>query len=176
MRFHILAFTAVIVLCTAPAQAQQSTCGPLTRAFSLDLTPGPGGGRYAVTITVNGQQKQFLLSTGSPNSRLARRVVNELKLSQRSQGRMLIGNGQVNNAYVVTADLEIGPMKGPKHEMVVAENPGPFDGIFGRDLMQNYDVEIDFACGKPSYFLTDHCPGRVVHWATNGIPSVDFIG
>ena len=67
-------------------------------------------------------------------------------------------------------------MKAPKHEMFVADFTGPLDGVLGRDLMQNYDIEMDFASGKLSYFLTDHCPGRVVHWATSGITSVDFKG
>ena len=176
MRTHVLALSAAAALCAAPAQAQPAQCGSLTRVFQLPLTPGPGGVRFGVPITVNGQQKQFLLSTGIPNSRIGRRAVNDLKLTPRTQGQMLQRNGTVNNAYVVETNLEIGPMKAPRHEMLVMENLAPFDGVFSRDLMQNYDIEINFAGGQLSYFLTVHCPGKVVHWATSGITSVDFNG
>jgi hypothetical protein len=60
--------------------------------------------------------------------------------------------------------------------MWVQEGLSGFDGILAPDLMQNYDIEIDFAGGKLSYFLPDHCPGRVVHWTTTGMTEVPFTG
>jgi predicted aspartyl protease len=171
---HAVAIGALMFV-ALPAQAQEQ-CGPLARAFQLDLTPGPGGARYSVPIMVNGKPRQFLLDTGNPNSRLGRSVVTELSLSTKTGGRMLAPDGSVAEAYVTEADLEIGPMKAPRHEMWVQEGLTSFGGIFAPDLMQNYDIEIDFAGRKLSYFLPDHCPGRVVHWATTGMTAVDFTG
>ena len=158
-----------------PAQAQQ--CGNLTRAFSLDLTPGPGGALYGVPIAVNGVTKQFLLNTGQWASRLSRDTATELKLPTRQiNGRMLAADGTTVNASMVLADLEIGPVKAPQHEMLVMERSGPFDGMFAPDLMQNYDIELDFAGRKLNYFLTDHCPGRVVYWTNSGFTTVEYRG
>jgi hypothetical protein len=165
---------AALVFAAAPAKAQQ--CGPLQRAMSLDLIPGPGGARFGVPVTVNGLQKRFLLSTGNFVSRLSSQTVAELKLSPRSQGRLLAANGTVRNARIVTVDLEIGPMKAAGQEMLVMENEGPFDGMFGPNLMQNYDIEFDFAGRKLNYFLTDHCEGRVVYWPNSGFTTVPFTG
>lgn len=170
------AILAGLLTCVAlPAQAQEQ-CGPLTRAFQLDLIPVAQGQQYAVPITVNGKPKRFLLATGNPNSQLSRQVVTELSLSTKTGGSTLSSDGAVTNAYITEADLEIGPMKAPKHEMWVAERMAGLDGIMAPDLMQNYDIEMDFAGRKLSYFLTDHCPGRVVHWATTGMSFVDFVG
>ena len=174
MRHAVIA--GFLALAAFPAEAQQVACGPLTRAFQLDLTPGTQGARYSVPVTVNGKPKQFLLDTGNPNSRLSRAVVSELSLTTKTGGRMLAPDGSVSNAYITEANLEIGPMKASRHEMWVQEGMGGFDGIFAPDLMQNYDIELDFAGRKLTYFLPDHCPGRVVHWATTGMTSVQFSG
>jgi hypothetical protein len=174
MRFPSIVLIAGLAF-AVPAQAQE--CGPLKRAISLDLMPGPGGGRFGVPITVNGQPKRFALSTGEYFSRLSPRVVTELKLSTRSGGRMLNARGNARNAQIVIADLMIGPVKADGQEMFVMPNPnGPFDGLFGPDLMQNYDIEFDFPGRKLNYFLTDHCEGRVVYWSTTGSASVPFNG
>jgi hypothetical protein len=101
MRSHILALSAAALLCAAPVQAQPAQpaqCPPLTRVFTLDLNSSPGGGRYAAPVTVNGQQKQFLLSTSNPASRLSRAVMNELKLSPRQLGQQFSSAGRVENA------------------------------------------------------------------------------
>lgn len=175
MRLPLIALIAGMTFLALPTQAQQ--CGNLTRAFSLDLTPGPGGARYGVPVTVGGVPKQFLLNTGEWASRLSRDTAAELKLPTRQiNGRILAANGTTRNASMVLADLEIGPVKATQHEMLVMERNGPFDGMFAPDLMQNYDIELDFAGRKLTYFLTDHCPGRVVYWTNSGFTSVDYKG
>ncbi len=161
---------------TVPAVAQQ--CAPLQRAISLDLMPGPGGARFGVPVTVNGQPKRFALNTGDFVSRLSPRVVAELKLNPRAGGgRMLNVNGAVRNTRIVTVDLQIGGVKAEGQEMYVMPNPnGPFDGVLGPDLMQNYDIEFDFAGRKLNYFLPEHCEGQVVYWSNTGFSSVPFTG
>jgi hypothetical protein len=67
-------------------------------------------------------------------------------------------------------------MKAPQHEMFVIERSGQIDGVLAADLMQNYDIELDFAGRKLNYFLTDHCPGRVVYWPSAGFTTVEFRG
>ena len=50
----------------------------------------------------------------------------------------------------------------------------PVDGELAGDIMQRYDTEMDFAGGKLSYFLPDHCDGHVVHWTTAPASVVPF--
>ncbi len=47
----------------------------------------------------------------------------------------------------------------------------PVDGGLANDIMENYDLDLDYAGGKVSYFLPDHCDGHVVYWTTQP-PSV----
>jgi hypothetical protein len=176
MRPLVLACSVVAALaCAAGAQAQQ--CGPLKRALSLDLRPGPQGGPlFGVAVTVNGTPRVFQLNTAGQISRVSPAIVSELKLSPRSQGQMFARNGAVRNGAVVTVDLGVGNQVLKDNEMLVMQGSGPFDGIYAPDLMQHYDIEMDFAGRKLNYFLTDHCDGQVVYWPNAGITSVPIRG
>ncbi len=177
MRLRLAALTLAGTACLAlPAQAQQAACPALTRAFQLELQPLSDGMRYSMPIMVNGKEKQFLVATGIFNSNISTSAVAEMNLKTKPLGTRLSSNGKtVGQVSMTQADLQIGPIKAPAHEMWVTQL-GSVDGVIGADLMQNYDIEMDFAGRKISYFLTDHCPGRVVHWATSGITSVNFMG
>jgi hypothetical protein len=50
----------------------------------------------------------------------------------------------------------------------------PIDGTLAGDVMKNYDMELDFAGGKVTYFSPDHCDGHVVHWTTAPASAIDF--
>ena len=174
MRSLVLALP-FLALCITGAQAQQ--CGPLKRALSLDLSPGPAGGPLmGVGVTVNGTPRNFLLNTGGQISRVTRAVVIQQGLSPRSQGKMLNFDGTMSNGYVVTVDLGVGSAMLKSNEMLVDESLGRFDGQFAPDLMQHYDIDFDFAGRKLSYFLSDHCDGQVVYWPNSGITAVTFRG
>jgi hypothetical protein len=170
--FRIALTASLLALAPMAAQAQQ--CGTLQRAFTLDLLPT--GARYAVPVTVNGQAKHFMLHTAEFASSLSRAAVTELKLSPRNEGLLLSFRGTVGNAQVSEADLQIGPVKISRQELFIMENTGPFDGYFSANLMQNYDIDFDFAGRKLTYFLTDHCEGRVVHWTRGAFTTVPFRG
>ena len=40
--------------------------------------------------------------------------------------------------------------------------------------MENYDLDLDYAGGKVSYFTPDHCDGHVVYWTTSPASVVPF--
>lgn len=176
MRHPLLLAAALCALAPAlPAEA--ADCGTLTRAISLDLVPAPGGNpRFGVPVTVNGTPRTLMLNTEYRESRLARSVVTELGLSTRAQGRMLRLNGNVTQGNAVLADLGIGSQTVKDNPMLVDENDGRFDGVFASDLMDRYDIELDFAGRKLNYFLPDHCDGKVVYWPNSGATSVPFRG
>jgi hypothetical protein len=50
------------------------------------------------------------------------------------------------------------------------------DTIAGRlspDILQNFDLDFDFAGNKLNLFAPEHCPGRVVYW-TNSYAQIPF--
>jgi hypothetical protein len=172
MRLPSAVLVAALIGASIPAQAQQ--CPPLQRAFALDLIPA--GSRYAVPVTVNGQAKRFMLHTAEFTSILSQATVTELKLSPRTEGLILYFDGSTRTGHLVTVDLQIGPVKANGQEMYILDGTGSFDGFFSANLMQNYDIDFDFAGRKLSYFLTDHCEGRVVHWTKGAFTVVPFDG
>lgn len=177
MRHIALAAFAVLAAFSPTAQAQ--SCGTLTRAISLDLMPAPAGGpRFTLPVTVNGKPRIFLLNTAVRNSRISRGTVNELGIrAQTANGfRFLDASGGEHNAFFSVVDLGIGNQTVKQNEMLIDEGGGPIGGTFGPDLMQNFDIEMDFAGRKLNYFLTDHCDGKVVYWPNGGISSVAFRG
>jgi hypothetical protein len=176
MRPLVLAFSLLATTAVLAAAAQAQTCGPLKRALSLDLRPGPQGGPlFGVAVTVNGTPRTFLLNTRN-SSAVSRQVVTEQKISTRTWGKSYLIDGSSINAYAVTIDLGVGGQVLKDNEMLVNENLGRWDGLFAPDLMQHYDIEMDFVGRKLNYFLTDHCDGQVVYWPNAGITSVDFHG
>ena len=127
-------------------------------------------------VTVNGSPRTLLVNTEYKESRLSRATVKDLSLSPRSFGKMLALNGQVTNGYMVTVDLGVGASLLKGTEMLIDENAGPFDGEFSSDLMQRYDIEMDFTARKLNYFLPEHCEGKVVYWPTTGFTSIPIRG
>jgi hypothetical protein len=43
---------------------------------------------------------------------------------------------------------------------------GRMAGIFGADFLSNYGIEIDLPDQKVNLYAADHCPDRVVYWAS----------
>jgi predicted aspartyl protease len=175
MRYPMLALIAGLSCLALPVQAQE--CGPLKRAFSLDLQTGPQGLRYGVPVTVNGTQRTFLLDTGGAYTQISRGVAAEMGLTiQTARGVQLFdmyGNSVVGQ--FVVADVGIGPLMAKRAETMIS-NIGGMDGIFAPDYMMNYDIEMDFAGRKLNYFLTDHCDGKVIYWPAATVAVVPYRG
>ncbi len=169
---------AFLMLSAATIPAAAADCGPLKAVASIDLKPAPAGGpRFGVPVTINGTPRLLLLNTEFKESRLTRAVVNDQHLSPRTYGKMLRSDGQVANGYMVMVDLGISNSLLKDTEMLLDENlGGGFDGEFSTDLMQRYDIELDFAGRKLNYFQSDHCEGKVVYWPTTGFTSVPIRG
>ena len=171
-RLAMLVLAAVACFAGA-AQAQQ--CPPLTRAFSMDLFPVQGDTRYTIGVTVNNTPRRFLLDTGGAYTQLSVQLVTNLGIGTRHGNvRMYDAQGRVSD-LMATVDLGLGPVTAKAQDVPV--NPGlQGGGILAGDVMQNYDIDIDFAGRKLSYFLPTHCDGKVIYWQTPIVASVPFHG
>jgi predicted aspartyl protease len=171
----IAGLTALPTTLALPAQAQE--CGPLKRAFSVDLQTGPQGLRYGVPVTVNGTPRVFLLDTGGAFTQVSRGLAAQMGLTvQTARGVQMFdmyGN-TVAGRYVV-ADIGLGPLMAKGAETMVTD-VGGMDGVLAPDYMMNYDIEMDFAGRKLNYFLTDHCDGKVIYWPATTVAAVAFRG
>jgi predicted aspartyl protease len=176
MRPSHLALLALAATACFAGAAQAQSCGTLTRAFALDLIPLPNDNRYAVPVMVNNQPRRFLLDTGGAYTQVSMPTISEQGLKPQSgRVRMYDAYGNASDAQVVV-DLGIGPLFAKSMEAPVDTRMRTVGGILAADVMQNYDIDIDFAAKKLSYFLTNHCDGKVVYWQAPIIASVPFHG
>lgn len=61
----------------------------------------------------------------------------------------------------------------------VVNKPGPSDddgiaGDIGANILQKFDVEIDYRGRKITLYSPDHCPGRVISWPHDNFARLPF--
>ena len=173
MRRLKLALSVVVATASFAAAAEAQQCGNLVRALSLDLEDH--GGYFAVPVTVNGTPRKFLLDTGGAFTQISNNTVKEMGLRVQPSNFVLYDMYGNTSSGQVRADLGIASQTVKNKELQVT-GMGGLDGIYAADLMQNFDIDIDFAAKKLNYFLTDHCDGRVVYWPAGVVAAVPFHG
>jgi hypothetical protein len=173
---------ALALACSAAAPALADDCGPLKLLTSVEMTPGPGGARMFVPVSVNGAPKKFMIDTAGAISTLTAAAASGMNLRVRDSDsvRLLDASGNASRKYVTLDSFQLGNLKGTGTELMISANPNagtanaPFDGTLAGDMMARYDVELDFAARTMSYFSPDHCEGHVVHWTAPVVAAVPF--
>ena len=167
MRFQpILGSVAMLTCLSSPAAADD--CGPLKQITSIDMTAGPGG-RYLVPVTVNGAPQTMLLNTAGGITTLRRDSADAMGLHaiDASRIKLLSSNGTASEKFA-QMDFQLGAIHFPDLQLIVMPKVGdgtpPFVGSLAGDILEHYDVEMDFAGRKLNFFSKDHCPGKVIYW------------
>ena len=141
------------------------------------MTPN---GLPMVPVMLNGSPRKFLFGTAGSISTISRRRRIPESQAVSTRIRLLSTNGNASSRFVSVASFVYGGLQGKDLEFLISPNSNlgspnlPVDGELAGDIMQRYDTEMDFAGGKLSYFLPDHCDGHVVHWTTAPASVVPF--
>ena len=156
---------------TASAPTVPPACGPLVQLAQVDLVPAPNDGRMLVPVTVNGVTQKLLLGTagGLITFNQATAQALHLPLHDGSDKRVLDASGFASRRYVQLQDFSVAGATVRDHTFAVTPDPkagtDPVnDGVYDAGLQYRFDVEMDFANRKLTYFSPNHCPGHVVHW------------
>jgi hypothetical protein len=153
-----------------PASAAEE-CGPLKLFTSAKLVTM--GSRRVVPVIINGAPKALLLDTGGYMSQLSRASADELKIPLHDSALKLADvSGNVSRSYVIADTLTLGTLTAQKQPLMISQGARDADGILSSDLLQRYDVEMDFPGGKLNYFSPDHCKGKVVYWKADTVAAV----
>jgi hypothetical protein len=108
----------------------------------------------------------LLVDTGGGFSSLSEKAVNALGLKPREsrvESRDLYGN--VSEQFVRLDAIELGGLKGKNVNLMIwAGRDVSFAGLIAGDMLEHYDVELNFVTRKLNLFSQDHCEGRVVYW------------
>jgi hypothetical protein len=83
----------------------------------------------------------------------------------------------MSNQFVHTS-LTLGTLSASDMVFMLAPGGSPISdnadvaGILGPDILQHYDVDIDFGSGKLNLMSQDHCEGKVLYWKADAVAVV----
>jgi hypothetical protein len=138
-----------------------------------DKVRDDGGDRVpTIPVTIGDASKKLVVNTASVYSDLSQPAIKELHLNTlQSRVRLLNNAGQRSDRYVILPSLGIGGAKSDAVKFMVRPAPGPMNpndenlaGVLGPDILQNYDVDMDFGAQRLQLISPDHCEGKVVYW------------
>lgn len=153
---------AFAVLLMAGAGARAETCAPAKLLATVPLHAAePDSDIRTVPVSLNGQTRDMILDTGGAITQLSRSVIDELNLPMWRSGAAVYDiNGRVSHHYAVVKDFAFGSLRRADAALMVwPEEKRPFAGELAQDMLQPYDVDVDFARGVLTLYAKGHCPG-----------------
>jgi hypothetical protein len=167
-RITISVFAISLSTVALPAVAQE--CKPLNVLIATEMRPERGV--PTIPVTIGDVAKKLTVNTASVFSELSQPAIKEMNLNTlQARVRLLNNAGQRSDRYVILPSLGIGGAKSDAVKFMVSPAPGPMNpndasvaGVLGPDIMQNYDVDMDFVAQRLQLISPDHCEGKVVYW------------
>src|SRR5690349_7992673 len=145
-----LLFAATLAGFSGSTRAEQCT---LKLMATLPMTDVPGA--FTVPVSVNGEAHQFLLDTAGVYTSLAERIVQRQQLREVSISGTDIYNseGQRLGKGVLVDSLKLGNNEAKHVHMFVHDGLGQdVDGTLAPNILQLFDVDLDFAGHKVNLF------------------------
>lgn len=143
------------------------------------MMPMPGGA-VVIPATIDNTPRNLLIDTAGVTSSLTPKVVADLNLTPSASGAgpdQYTVTGKLERQFVNIKTFNIGGMGGSNVSFLVDTQMGYHGDVIGGrlspDLLQNFDLDFDFAAGKLNLFSPEHCAGRVVYW-TNSYAQIPF--
>jgi predicted aspartyl protease len=167
-----------ILLAPSAVSAAAAQCGPQKLAAVVDMKPYDGV--PVIPVSLIGKPTEFIVDTGAYVSVLFPQVVAELALPRRNVAvRMISTDGRSSNTAVRVPEFAIGRLRAADLSFMMGTNndrgaPGTPAGLLGPEILQNYDVDFDFASGKLNLIDPNHCEGQVVYWSNRAVAIVPF--
>lgn len=158
------------LLSTAALPAVAQDCKPLNVLIATEMRPERGV--PTIPVTIGDAAKKLTVNTASVFSELSQPAIKEMSLNTlQARVRLLNNAGQSSDRYVILPSLGIGGAKSDAVKFMVSPAPGPLNpndaslaGVLGPDILQNYDVDMDFGAQKLQLISPDHCDGKVLYW------------
>ncbi|MBN9543876.1 MAG: aspartyl protease family protein [Alphaproteobacteria bacterium] len=138
-------------------------CAPPELLNSLPMEKVPGSDSMTVMATIDGNPARLLVGMGTMRTQLWHNTA--LKLDPAVEN-----NVRVSRFILGSMDASGFPIEANTTPVFA---PPLFDGILGTDMMQSYDIDLDFAHGKLNYFSPEQCVGAGVYWNPTTITSMN---
>ena len=161
-------FAGLLSVSASPALAQD--CKPLNVLIAVDMRPERGV--PTIPVMIGDMSKKLVVNTASVFSEISQPAIKEMKLNTfQARVRLFDNAGDSSDRYVTLPSLGISGGKTDAVKFMVRPAPGPMNpndaslvGALGPDILQNYDVDMDFGGRKLQLISPDHCEGKVVYW------------
>ena len=146
-----------------PARAQD--CAPAKLLATVPMQSAePQSNIRTVPVTLNGVTRHMVLDTGGAITQLSPGTVEELRLPLRRSGAAAYDiSGRVSRHFTMVRDFTFGDLhRSDAALMVWPEAARPYAGELAQDMLQPYDVDVDFDAGLLKMYAKDaagRCPG-----------------
>ena len=174
-RLAIVAF----VFCSAHiCGAFAEDCHPQGIAATVQLVGGADGYIPVLPVAMNDQPKQMILLTGAKLTEITPSTADALGLPRQKGDFKVFDTSRLSSNDYVNVPFKIGRMSSKGVGMIVLPSDSDVGagsaiaGVLGPDVLDNYDIDIDFGTGKLNFISQDHCLGRVVYWPATSIAAV----
>jgi len=160
-----LALALLLTILTGAAQAQD--CAPPRLLATVQMKDAePESNIRTVPVTLNGVTRHMVLDTGGAITQLSRDTIAELNLPMRASSAAVYDiNGRVSRHFAMVKELSFGDLRRSDAALMVwPESARPYAGELAQDLLQPYDVDVDFATGQLKMYAKgpksgNQCPG-----------------
>ena len=153
---------ASLILLLAATAANAEDCKPARLLATVPMhSAEPESNIRTVPVSLNGVTRHMMLDTGGAVTQLSHGTVEELKLPLRdSSARVYDINGRVSHHFAMVGDFTFGDLNRKDAALMVWPEPKrPYAGELAQDMLQPYDVDVDFGAGMLKMYAKDHCPG-----------------
>jgi predicted aspartyl protease len=153
-------YLPLLLLTASAAQAQD--CAPAKLLATVPMhSAEPESNIRTVPVTLNGVTRHMVLDTGGAVTQLSRGTIEELNLPLHDSGAAVYDiNGRVSRRFATVGDFTFGDLhRSDAALMVWPEGARPYAGELAQDMLQPYDVDVDFGAGLLRMYAKDHCPG-----------------
>ena len=180
-RVNARLLAAALSAALIPSSLSAAECAPQTVLATVNLVMQQNGVPM-VPVAIVGKPKHLLIATGGYLSSVFPTTVRELNLPRRDVSTGVVGaNGLTSSTGARVAELAIGGLRAQNVTLMVSPGRDTGDipegepvGTLGPDVLQNYDVDLDFAAGKLNLIDPNHCAGKVVYWPAQTVAIIPF--
>ena len=151
---------------------------PLSLVTSFDLVPVKDDRAVLIPVSLNGVSKLFLVDTGGALTEITPQTADALQLPrQRTSMQLFNVSGEMSNQFA-RVDVQLGRLAQKDMALMIAPGTEPLGddanvaGILAPDVLQHYDLDIDFGAHKLNLLSQDHCDGKVIYWQADAVAVV----
>jgi hypothetical protein len=173
----LLASLTLALAAGMTSTAKADDCVPPKLLSSLPMEKVPGGDTVTVAATLDGSPQKLIVDIGTMPTQLWNREATKLGLPIREGARAgrfhFDFGGRFSEDIARVQKFTLGSMETGGFNIQVVADPdvpqGTTDGVLGTDMMQRYDIDLDFAHQQLNYFSPEQCNGAGIYWKPKSV-------